>query len=47
MCIFVIVLAGVAIIACWRMHKRIKELKAQLQKTPARGTDGRYKSRKA
>lgn len=47
MCIFVIVLAGVAIIACWRMRKRIKALKEELKKTPARGTDGRYKSRKA
>lgn len=79
MCIFVVVLASVAFIACWRMRKRIKaleaefegaeryvaaleeavlndvkakedriaELEAALQKTPARGADGRYKSRKA
>ncbi len=47
MCIFVIVLASVAIVACWRMRKRIKEIEAALRKTPDRGTNGRYKSRKA
>ena len=47
MCIFVVVLACVSVIACWMMRKRIKKLEAQLRKTPTRGADGRYKSRKA
>ena len=46
MCIFVVVLVCVSVIACWIIRKRIKELKAELHKTPARDANGRFTKRK-